>query len=67
MGRPVKNRRVGFAIQRAHFVDLLMRALSAEMPVLAYICRYNFETSTNATRDFSDFTHLARSQIFWWA
>ena len=36
------------------------RALSVEMPVLAYICRYNFEINTNASFAFIDFTQPAR-------
>ena len=39
-----------------------MRALSVAMPVLAYICRYSFEISMNAMRDFSDSTQWARAQ-----
>ena len=32
------------------------------MPVLAYICRYSFDTSTKASRDFSDVAQRDRSQ-----
>ena len=35
----LEQARVGFAIQRAQRVAFLRRALSVEMPVLAYICR----------------------------
>ena len=52
----------GLAYKRAQLADRLIRALSVAMPVLAYICRYSFESSMNATRDFSDSTQWARSQ-----
>ena len=32
------------------------------MPVFAYICRYSFEISTNASRALIDLTHARRSQ-----
>jgi hypothetical protein len=40
-----------------------IRALSVAMPVLAYICRYNFEIRRNATLARSDLTHRDRCQI----
>jgi hypothetical protein len=64
IGFAVNNRRHGFAIHRAQFADRPTRALSVAMPVLAYICRYSFEMSTNASRDFNDLTHCARVQMF---
>ena len=39
IGRAVKRRRHGFASRRAQRVERDWRALSVEMPVLAYICR----------------------------
>ena len=54
MGLPVNNRRVSLANRLAHELDRLRRALSVEMPVLAYICRYKREIRTNATRPLSD-------------
>jgi hypothetical protein len=42
--------RVWQAIQRAQVFAFFRRALSVEMPVPAYICRYSLESSTNATR-----------------
>src|SRR5436853_7721490 len=63
MGRPTNSRRVGFAIHRAHWADRPTRALSVAMPVLAYIWRYNFDTSTKASRAFIDSTQRERSQI----
>ena len=63
IGRAVKNRRHGLAIQRAQWAERPTRALSVAMPVFAYICRYSFEISTKASRDFSDSTQCARSQM----
>ena len=60
----MKTRRMVVAIKRAHFAERWTRALSVAMPVLAYICRYILEMSTNATRDFSDFTAVERCQTF---
>ena len=58
------NRRLKIrAIQRARRTDRATLALSVAMPVLAYICRYNFETRTNATRARSDRTHVERGQM----
>jgi hypothetical protein len=59
----VKSRRQEFAIQRAQRAERPTRALSVAMPVLAYICRYNLEISTNASRDFSDSTQRASPQM----
>jgi hypothetical protein len=64
MGGAAKRRRHGDAIMRAQRAERFTRALSVAMPVFAYICRYSFEIITNASRDFSDFTHFERSQIF---
>ena len=64
IGEAVKRWRLGLAMSRAHRFARLTRALSVAMPVLAYICRYSFETRTNPIRDFRLFTHLARAQIF---
>ena len=52
------------AINRAQRAERFTRALSVAIPVFAYICRYSFEISTNASRDFSDSTQRDRSQIF---
>jgi len=53
------------ASTRARFAERATRALSVAMPVLAYICRYNFEISTKAARARSDSTHDDRCQIAW--
>lgn len=42
--------RHGTAIHRAHEFARFRRALSVAIPVFAYICRYSFETNTNARR-----------------
>ncbi len=42
--------RQGTAIQRAQLFAFFRRALSVAIPVFAYICRYSFETNTNASR-----------------
>jgi hypothetical protein len=60
----VNSRRHGLAIQRAHCADRPTRALSVAMPVFAYICRYSFEMSRNASRDFSVRTQRDRCQMF---
>ena len=52
IGAAAKSRRHGPAIQRATRADRVRRAESVAIPVLAYICRYNFELSTNASRPF---------------
>ncbi len=52
IGAAAKSRRDGRAIQRATLADRVRRAESVAIPVLAYICRYNFELSTNASRPF---------------
>jgi hypothetical protein len=38
------------AIHRADAFAILRRALSVEIPVPAYICRYSLDSSTNAKR-----------------
>ena len=53
--------RQGLAINRASQFDLL--ALSVEMPVFAYICRYNLEISTKAIRPRSVGTQRERRQM----
>jgi hypothetical protein len=65
MGRPMKRRRQALPIHRARWADHATRALSVAMPVFAYIWRYSFDMSTNASRARSDFTtrdrfHTAR-------
>src|SRR5713101_7892550 len=55
--------RHGTASQRATRVALCRRALSVEMPVFAYIWRYNLETNRNASRPRSVGTHFDRPQI----
>ena len=64
MGGAAKSRRHGAAMIRAQRAERLTRALSVAIPVFAYIWRYSFEIMTNAIRDFSDFTHFERSQMF---
>ena len=49
-GRATNRYRHGLAIRRAHRFARLTRALSVAIPVFAYICRYNFEINTNASR-----------------
>src|ERR1700730_6439529 len=61
IGDARKNRRHARPIQRAHRVDRSTRALSVAMPVFAYIWRYSFEMSTNATRERHDSTTRDRS------
>ena len=39
IGLAENRRRHGFASHRAQRLELFLRALSVEMPVLAYICR----------------------------
>jgi hypothetical protein len=51
IGAPLNKRRQGFAIHLAQLEARLCRALSVAMPVLAYICRYSFETKMKAKRD----------------
>ena len=63
IGRPRNSLRQGTASNRAHDVARLLRALSVEIPVLAYICRYSFDTNTNARRARSDVTHRDRFQM----
>ena len=62
IGGATNSRRVA-AISRAHCAERETRALSVAMPVLAYICRYSFEISTNASRDLYDLTQVERCQI----
>ena len=64
IGAAVNKWRLGLAMSRAQRFARLTRALSVAMPVLAYICRYSFESRTNPIRDLRLFTHLARAQIF---
>ena len=51
------------AMARGIPVVLATRALSVAIPVFAYIWRYSFEISTNASRARSDATHDERRQI----
>ena len=53
IGAPAKSRRHGRASKRAMRADRVCRAESVAIPVLAYICRYSFEMSTNASRPFN--------------
>ena len=55
--------RHGTASQRAILVAFCLRALSVEMPVFAYIWRYNLETNRNASWSRNLGTHFDRSQI----
>jgi hypothetical protein len=64
IGAPMNNRRASFAISRARRAERATRALSVAIPVLAYICRYNFDSSTNARRERIDFTHDERCHTF---
>src|SRR5437867_3632951 len=64
MGGAANRRTNGLAIHRAQCAERLMRALSVAIPVFAYIWRYSFETSTNATRALIDSTQLERFQMF---
>jgi hypothetical protein len=61
IGGAVKSARHGRKRRRAMVTERACRAESVAMPVLAYICRYSFEISTNAIRDFSDSTALERA------
>ena len=57
-------RRQGLAMSRAQRAERPTRALSVAMPVLAYICRYSFEISRNASLAFVDSTERdARAQM----
>ena len=63
MGLELKRRRQGLASNRAQELDLLRRALSVEIPVPAYICRYSLEMKTNASRDLKFGVQLDRFQM----
>ena len=63
IGAATNSRRAALASQRARRADRATRALSVAMPVLAYICRYNFEINTKAMRARSDRTQVERCQI----
>jgi hypothetical protein len=63
MGLELKSLRHGLASNRAQKLDLLRRALSVEIPVPAYICRYSLEIKTNASRDLKLGVQLDRCQI----
>ena len=63
MGLELKRRRQGLASNRAQELDLLRRALSVEIPVPAYICRYSLEMKTNASRDLKLGVQLDRFQM----
>ena len=49
--------RTCLAIQRAEVFAFFRRALSVEIPVPAYICRYNFDSNTKATLALRFGTH----------
>ena len=63
IGAATKRRLATRASQRARRTERDTRALSVAIPVFAYICRYNFESNTKATRARSDRTHEDRAQI----
>src|SRR5271168_4423259 len=63
IGFASNNLRHGTASQRASRVALCRRELSVEMPVFAYIWRYNLEMNRNANRPRSVGTHFDRPQI----
>src|ERR1022692_2286846 len=63
IGLPSNSFRHGTASQRATCVALCLRALSVEMPVVAYIWRYNLEINKNASRSRSLDAHFDRCQI----
>jgi hypothetical protein len=63
MGATTNSRRAALASQRARRTDLVTRALSVAIPVLAYIWRYNFDINTNAIRARSERTQADRCQI----
>ena len=50
MGLAWNSLRQGTASQRAQALARFRRALSVDIPVLAYIWRYSFDTKTNANR-----------------
>ncbi len=60
IGFASNNFRHGTASQRATRVAFCRRALSVEMPVFAYIWRYNLEMNRNASRPRSVGTHFDR-------
>src|SRR5882724_5429882 len=51
------------AVHRAQRFDFFLRALSVEIPVPAYICRYSFDRKTKATLAFSVGVHSDLCQI----
>src|SRR5258708_1122058 len=63
IGFASNNFRQGTGNQGAGRVGLWRRALSVEMPVFAYIWRYNLEMNKNASRPRSVGTHFDRRQI----
>ena len=60
IGAAMNSRRAAFASQRARRTERATRALSVAIPVLAYICRYSFDNSTNAKRPRSERMHEDR-------
>lgn len=50
-------------MSRAQKVARLLLALSVDIPVLAYICRYNFEMQTNAILARKFGVHAERRHI----
>ena len=63
IGLAENNNRQGFAIHRASRFAFFFRALSVEIPVFAYICRYSLEMKTNASQSFKFEAQLDRVQI----
>jgi hypothetical protein len=61
IGAATNSRRAARASHRARVAERSTRALSVAIPVFAYICRYNFEMRTNATRARSERTHAERA------
>ena len=62
IGLPINKRLQARPSHRAHRAERWTRALSAAIPVFAYICRYIFEINTNATRARNERTTRDRIQ-----
>ena len=52
-----------FAVHLAHRFDFFRRALSVDIPVPAYICRYNFDRNMKAIRALKLGVQADRFQI----
>lgn len=63
IGFATKIFRVCRAVNRAHDLAFFFRALSVEIPVPAYICRYSLDSMTKATRARRVGVHADRFQI----